>query len=137
MIIGNSDMGRYFHSNDHVFQMTFFFLITTLATLKYNIQSSLVIAYPFTTRIWIQRGPRFSAARGNGNSYLSEGVSFSMFNQLAYYVCQIIYVFSCSDPGYFQFVGLLVKYIIIVADLFHNSIHNVFYSVQDSTGCDI
>ena len=47
-----------------------------------------------------------------------------LFNQLTYYVCQIIYIFTCSDPSYyFRFVGLLVQYIIIVVDLFHNSIH--------------
>ena len=35
---------------------------------------------------------------------------FSMFYQLTYHVCQIIYVFSCSDPGcYFRFIGLLVQ----------------------------
>ena len=43
--------------------------------------------------------------------------------RIRYYVCQIIYVFDCSDPGYyFRFVGLLVQYIIIVVDLFHNGI---------------
>ena len=50
-------------------------------------------------------------------------IVFSVFYQLAYYVCQIIYVFGCSGPGYyFRFVGLLVQYIIIVVDLFHNGI---------------
>ena len=34
-----------------------------------------------------------------------------------------LYVFGCSGPGYyFRFVGLLVQYIIIVVDLFHNGL---------------
>ena len=46
-----------------------------------------------------------------------------MFYQLTYYVCQIIYEFGCSDPGYyFRFLSLLVQYFLIVVDLFHNGI---------------
>ena len=49
-------------------------------------------------------------------------MSFFVFYQLIYYVCQIIHVFGCSDPGYyFRFIGLLVQYIIIV-DIFHNGL---------------
>ena len=37
----------------------------------------------------------------------------------------------------FLIIGLLVQYIIIVADLFHNSIHTcILFSSRDSTGCD-
>ena len=55
-----------------------------------------------------------------------------MFYQLTSYICQIIYVFGCSDPGYyFRFVGLLVQYIIIVVDLFHNGIRMCFIQFKN------